>query len=81
MFDVAFSVSVIGEVPDKAACLRSLARVVKPDGSLVFLEGFPDPDRLSVAELRELAEPEGFSFRDSAGTIWQDIVRFDRLGG
>lgn len=81
MFDVAFSVSVIGEVPDKAACLRSLARVVKPAGSLVFLEGFPDPDRLSVAELRELAEPEGFSFRDSTGTIWQDIVRFDRLGG
>ncbi|WP_164478592.1 class I SAM-dependent methyltransferase [Mycolicibacterium stellerae] len=80
-FDVAFSVSVIGEVPDKAGCLRSLARVVKPGGSLVFLESFPDPDRLSAPELRELAEPAGFSFRDSAGTIWQDIVRFDRFGG
>jgi ubiquinone/menaquinone biosynthesis C-methylase UbiE len=80
-FDVAFSVSVIGEVPDKASCLRSLARVVKPGGSLVFLEGFPDPDRLSGTELRQLAEPEGFSFRDSTGTIWADIVRFDRLGG
>ena len=80
-FDVAFSVSVIGEVPDKSACLRSLARVVKPGGSLDFLEGFPDPDRLSATELRELAEPAGFGFRDSTGTIWYDIVRFDRLGG
>lgn len=77
--DVAFSVSVIGEVPDKTGCLRSLGRVVKPGGSLVFLEAFPDPDRLSEAELRELAEPEGFSFRDSTGSIWHDIVRFDRL--
>jgi hypothetical protein len=47
----------------------------------VFLESFPDPDRLSATELRQLAEPEGFSFRDSTGTIWQDIVRFDRFGG
>jgi ubiquinone/menaquinone biosynthesis C-methylase UbiE len=76
-FDVAFSVSVIGEVRDKPSCLRSLARVVKPGGLLVFMEGFPDPDRLSAAELRELAEPQGFRLRDARGTIVRDIVRFD----
>ncbi len=41
------------------------------------MEGFPDPDRLSTDDLRELAEPEGFRLRDSSGTIVADIVRFD----
>ncbi len=77
VFDVAYLVSVIGEVPDKAACLRSLARVLKPGGLLVFMEGFPDPDRLSADELRELAEPAGFRLRDCRGTFVRDIVRFE----
>ena len=76
-FDVAYSVSVIGEVPDKPSCLLSLHRVLKPGGLLVFMEGFPDPDRLSTNELRELAEPHGFRLRDAGGTIVRDIVRFD----
>jgi ubiquinone/menaquinone biosynthesis C-methylase UbiE len=77
-FDVAYLASVIGEVPDKPACIRSLARVVKPGGLLVFFEGFPDQDRLSVAELRVFAEPEGFEFVSATGSRWQDIVRFKR---
>ncbi|HYB83072.1 MAG TPA: methyltransferase domain-containing protein, partial [Mycobacterium sp.] len=55
-FDVAFLAAVIGEVPDKQACLRSLGQVLKPGGRLVFVEMFPDPDRLSVRQLRDLAE-------------------------
>lgn len=78
-FDVAFLAAVIGEVPDKPACLRSLHRVIKPGGLLVFREGFPDPDRLSVNELRELAESEDFVFQDADGDRWHDIVRFRRL--
>jgi arsenite methyltransferase len=77
-FDRAFLSAVIGEVPDKAACLRSVHRVLKPGGLLVFAERFPDPDRLSVAELRGLAEPAGFDFVDASGNIWQDVVRFSR---
>jgi hypothetical protein len=45
---------------------------------LVFAERFPDPDRLSVAALRRLAEPAGFDFLDASGNIWQDVVRFAR---
>jgi len=37
---------------------------------------FPDPDRLSVRELRDLAEPEGFDFVETSGTRWKDIVSF-----
>jgi arsenite methyltransferase len=37
-------------------------------------EGFPDPDRLSVPELRELAEVEDFEFSGVAGSRFRDIV-------
>jgi ubiquinone/menaquinone biosynthesis C-methylase UbiE len=77
-FDLAFLAAVIGEVPDQPACLRSLSRVLKPGGRLVFLEMFPDPDRLSVQQLRDLAEPEGFDFVGAAGNRWKDIVTFRR---
>jgi ubiquinone/menaquinone biosynthesis C-methylase UbiE len=75
-FDVAFLSAVIGEVPDKQACLRSLGQVLKPGGRLVFLEAFPDPDRLSVRELRDLAEPENFAFVEATGNRWQTIAGF-----
>ncbi|WP_068029630.1 class I SAM-dependent methyltransferase [Nocardia mexicana] len=79
-FDVAFLVAVIGEVPDKSACLRELARVVKPGGVLAFQEIFLDPDRLSERELRDLVEGDGFEFLDARGSIWEDVVRFRRIG-
>ncbi len=75
-FDVAFLAAVHGEVPDKAACVRSLARVLRPGGLLVIVEYFHDPDRLSVSTLRELAEPEGFTLERVDGTARRDVVRF-----
>jgi ubiquinone/menaquinone biosynthesis C-methylase UbiE len=78
-FDVAFLAAVLGEVPDKPACIRALARVLRPGGLLIFVEAFPDPDRLSVSVLRDLVEAEGFAFEGHAGTSWRDVVRFRRL--
>jgi ubiquinone/menaquinone biosynthesis C-methylase UbiE len=78
-FDVAFLAAVLGEVPDKSACIHELARILRTGGSLVFVEAFPDPDRLSVQALRDLAEPEGFQLHVAEGTTWRDIVRFKRL--
>jgi ubiquinone/menaquinone biosynthesis C-methylase UbiE len=78
-FDVAFLAAVIGEVPDKPACIRSLGRVLKPGGQLVFAEAFPDPDRMSVRELRDLIEPENFVFVAATGNRWHDVVRFRRI--
>jgi ubiquinone/menaquinone biosynthesis C-methylase UbiE len=80
-FDLAFLAAVIGEVPDQQACIRTLGRVLKPGGRLVFLEMFPDPDRLSVRELRDLAEPAGFDFIVTSGNRWKDIVAFRRPDG
>ena len=78
-FDVAFLAAVIGEVPDQQACVRSLGQVLKPVGRLVFVELFPDPDRLSVRELRDLVEPENFEFVEATGNRWEDVVRFRRV--
>jgi ubiquinone/menaquinone biosynthesis C-methylase UbiE len=78
-FDVAFLAAVLGEVPDKSACIRSLARVLRPGGLLVFVEAFPDPDRQSASTLRALVEPEGFAFHASGGTTWRDVVQFRRV--
>jgi ubiquinone/menaquinone biosynthesis C-methylase UbiE len=75
-FDVAFLAAVIGEVPDMPACIRSLARIIRPGGLLVFVEGFPDRDRLSVAALRDLVEPADFVLQASEGSRWQDVVKF-----
>ncbi len=77
-FDIAFLASVIGEVPDKTACIRSLHKALKPGGRLVFQEIFLDPDRLSISELRALAESGGFAFASATGSRWRDIVEFTR---
>lgn len=77
-FDLAFLAAVIGEVPDQPACLKSVGRVLKPGGRLVFLEMFPDPDRLSVQQLRDLAEPTGFDFVGASGNRWRELVTFRR---
>jgi hypothetical protein len=37
---------------------------------------FPDPDRLSVPQLRNLAEPEGFEFIHATGNRREDLVDF-----
>ncbi|HUB56970.1 MAG TPA: class I SAM-dependent methyltransferase [Mycobacterium sp.] len=75
-FDIAFLSAVIGEVPDKQACIRSLGQVLKPGGRLVFVEAFPDPDRLSVQELRDLAEPENFEFVGATGNRFETVAKF-----
>jgi ubiquinone/menaquinone biosynthesis C-methylase UbiE len=77
-FDVAFLAAVLGEVSDTSSCVRELARVLRPGGSLVLVEAFPDPDRLSVQALRGLAESQGFALHVAVGTTWRDIVTFRR---
>lgn len=77
-FDVAFLASVLGEVPDQAGCVQSLARVIKPGGRLIFFEGFPDPDRLGVRELCDVTEPQGFSFTSAVGDWCSDVIHFVR---
>ena len=58
-FDAAFLVAVLGEVAEPIACMSGLARVLRPGGRLLVAELPGDPDALSEADIRALAEASG----------------------
>ena len=59
MFDVAFLVTVLGEVPQPPACVAELARVLRPGGLLSVTEQRGDPDALSADQVGRLAADVG----------------------
>jgi ubiquinone/menaquinone biosynthesis C-methylase UbiE len=74
--DGAFLVTVLGEIPDDAAALRELARVLKPGGRLVVGEIVADPHFVSPAVLRERAEAAGLRFERRSGPRLGYFARF-----
>lgn len=59
-FDRAFLVTVLGEVPDKAAALREIYAALKPGGILSITEVLPDPDFQTPQTIQRLAGDSGF---------------------
>lgn len=59
-FDRAFLVTVLGEIPDKAAALREIYTALKPGGLLSVTEVLPDPDFQTPDAVRRLADGTGF---------------------
>jgi ubiquinone/menaquinone biosynthesis C-methylase UbiE len=58
-FDVAFLVTVLGEVPDKLAALREITRALRPGGVLSITEVLPDPHYQPLRRVRALARDAG----------------------
>ncbi len=58
--DVAFLVTVLGEVPEPEAALAELRRVLKPGGTLGLGETMGDPDYIRLGKLREMCGGAGF---------------------
>ena len=54
LFDAAFLVAVLGEIPNPQACVASIAGLLRLGGRLVVVELPGDPDAMSEAELRAL---------------------------
>ncbi|GAB4342529.1 MAG: methyltransferase domain-containing protein [Candidatus Abyssubacteria bacterium] len=60
-FDVAFLVAVLGEVPDRDACLREIRRVLRPSGLLSLTEqNLGDPHFISRPEMLRSVHAAGF---------------------
>lgn len=59
-FDVAFMVTVLGEVPDPRASVHSIAGLLRANGVLSITELPGDPDAMSESEVAALALSEGF---------------------
>jgi SAM-dependent methyltransferase len=75
-FDAAYLVGVLGEIPDEAAALRELRRVLKPAGRLVVGEVAIDPDFVRLGTLRERTRAARFELDRRRGNAFSYFARF-----
>jgi ubiquinone/menaquinone biosynthesis C-methylase UbiE len=75
-FDAAYLVTVLGEIPDQAAALTELRRVLRPGGRLVVGEVIGDPHVVTFGALRARAEAAGLRFERRVGTWLGSFARF-----
>jgi len=75
-FDAAYLVGVLGEIPDEAAALRELRRVLKPAGRLVVGEVAIDPDFVRLGALRERTGAARFVLERRQGHALSYFARF-----
>jgi len=65
--DAVILTAVLGEIPDRAAALGEIRRVLKPTGRLVVGELFGDPHFTSRGSLRRLGRDAGLQLAGSSG--------------
>ena len=75
--DAVVLTAVLGEIPDTAAALREIRRVLKPGGRLVVGELFGDPHFTTLASLKRQGAEAGLAYQEHSGN-WFGF--FARLG-
>jgi ubiquinone/menaquinone biosynthesis C-methylase UbiE len=65
--DAVVLTAVLGEIPDRAAALREIRRVLKPDGRLVVGELFGDPHFTTLSSLRRRAAEAALGYERHSG--------------
>ncbi len=75
--DAVILTAVLGEIPDTAAALREIRRVLKPGGRLVVGELFGDPHFTTLASLKRQGAETGLAYQEHSGN-WFGF--FARLG-
>ena len=75
-FDAVVLTTVLGEIPDQAAALAEIARVLRPGGRLVVGELFGDPHFVASRSLQQRAEAAGLRFEHCNGPPFGYFARF-----
>lgn len=78
IFEAAYLISVLGEVPDRQAAWAELRRVLKAGGRLVIGEIAVDPDFVPIADIRREAEANGFRLLRMVGGKFSYLALFRR---
>jgi ubiquinone/menaquinone biosynthesis C-methylase UbiE len=73
--DAVVLTAVLGEIPDAAAALREVRRVLKPDGRLVVGELFGDPHFTTRASLERMGASAGLQLADRSGNWFGYFAR------
>jgi ubiquinone/menaquinone biosynthesis C-methylase UbiE len=73
--DAVVLTAVLGEIPDPAAALREIRRVLKPSGRLVVGELFGDPHFTTRAALERLAAAAHLSVEERSGNWFGYFAR------
>lgn len=74
-FDAVVLVTVLGEIPDQAAALGEIARVLRPGGRLVAGEILLDPHYTSPRALEARGSAAGLRFEERSGPRWGYFAR------
>jgi ubiquinone/menaquinone biosynthesis C-methylase UbiE len=73
--DAVVLTAVLGEIPDPAAALRQVQRVLKPGGRLVVGELFGDPHFTAQSSLRRQAGEAGLTWVEHSGSWFGYFAR------
>lgn len=74
-FDAVILTAVLGEIPDRAAALAEIRRVLKPDGRLVVGELFGDPHFTTQRSLERLGADAGLTMGERSGNWFGYFAR------
>lgn len=75
--DAVVLTAVLGEIPERAAALKEIRRVLKPSGRLVVGELFGDPHFTSRGSLRQLGMEAGLQLAESSGPAFGYFARLN----
>ena len=75
--DAVVLTAVLGEIPDRAAAMREIARVLKPGGRLVVGELFGDPHFTTLGALGLLGEAAGLLVAGRSGPPFGYFARLE----
>jgi ubiquinone/menaquinone biosynthesis C-methylase UbiE len=73
--DAVVLIAVLGEIPDRAAALREIRRVLKPSGRLVAGELFGDPHFTTLASLKRQCADAGLDYDRHSGNWFAYFAR------